>query len=312
MERPAESATEDLKQVGRGLCMGAADIVPGVSGGTVALILGIYERLVTAISRVDVTLIGHVRAGRIADAAQYIDLRFLVALAAGIGTGVIGLAGIMHHLLEHEMASTFGAFFGLILGSTLMVAGLIERWDPTTMFAAMAGAIFAYWLTGQVPVVAEPSALYIFFCGMIAICAMILPGISGSFILLILGMYFHVTGVLKGLASGDITGDGLMTLAAFAAGAAVGILSFSKLLRVLLEKAHALTMAVLCGFMFGSLRRIWPFKLEAVETIDKEFKEKVFFNVWPWETDGAVLLPLVLIVAGFALVRFLERFAATR
>ena len=312
MDRPADSVSEDLKQVGRGLCMGAADIVPGVSGGTVALILGIYQRLVTAISRVDVELIGHVRAGRLADAARHIDLRFLVALVVGIGIGVVGLAGLMHHLLEHEMASTFGAFFGLILGSTIVVAGLIEEWSPTTMVAALAGAIFAYWLTGQVPVVADPSAGYIFFCGMIAICAMILPGISGSFILLILGMYFHVTGVLKGLASGDVTGDGLVTLAAFGAGALVGILSFSKILRVLLDRAHSLTMAVLCGFMFGSLRRIWPFKIESVETIDREFKEKVFFNVWPWETDGAIVLPLVLLAAGFALVLALERFASRR
>jgi putative membrane protein len=298
-----------MKQVGRGLCMGAADIVPGVSGGTVALILGVYERLVTGISRVDMELISEVRAGRFASAGRHLDLRFLFALGLGIGVGVVGLAGPMHYLLEHEMATTFGAFFGLILASTLIVARLIQNWNPTTMFAAMAGAVFAYWLTGQVPVVADPSALYIFFCGMIAICAMILPGISGSFILLILGMYFHVTGVLKGFATGAVTVEGLMTVASFGAGAVIGLISFSKILRVLLERAQSLTMAVLCGFMFGSLRRIWPFKVEDTATLAKEFKEKVFFNVLPWETPDSVSVPVVLVAVGlgFVLVQILDR-----
>jgi putative membrane protein len=309
MDRPEDSVVEDMKQMGRGLCMGAADIVPGVSGGTVALILGIYERLVTAISRVDLELISEVRGGRFADAGRHLDIRFLLALGLGIGAGVVGLAGPMHYLLEHEMATTFGAFFGLILASTLIVARLIEDWKPMTILAAMAGAVFAYWLTGQVPVVAQPSALYIFFCGMVAICAMILPGISGSFILLIFGMYFHVTGVLKGFAHGEITAEGLMTVAAFGAGAVIGIISFSKILRVLLERAQSLTMAVLCGFMFGSLRRIWPFKVEDTATLAKEFKEKVFFNVWPWESGGPVLLPIVFLVLGFALVQLLDRFS---
>ena len=312
MEHAEDSLVEDAKQVVRGVCMGGADIVPGVSGGTVALILGIYERLVTAISHVDLTLLAAVRERRIADAARHIDLRFLIALIAGIGIGVLGLAGLMHHLLEHEMDSTFGAFFGLILASTLVVARMIENWNPTTVIAAIAGAIFAFWLTGQVPVVASPSVLYIFFSGMIAICAMILPGISGSFILLILGMYYHVTGVLKGIGTGDLTGEGITTLLAFGAGALVGILTFSKILKVLLEKAQSLTMAVLCGFMFGSLRKIWPFKVEDSATVMKEFKEKIFLNVAPWEAPGSVWFPILFAVLGFVLVMLLDRFAAGR
>jgi putative membrane protein len=167
-------------------------------------------------------------------------------------------------------------------------------------------------LTGQVPVVASPSVLYIFFSGMIAICAMILPGISGSFILLILGMYYHVTGVLKGLGGGELTGEGITTLLAFGAGALVGILAFSKVLKVLLEKAQSLTMAVLCGFMFGSLRKIWPFKVEDSVTVMKEFKEKIFFNVLPWEAAGPVWVPVLFAILGFALVMLLDRFAAGR
>ncbi|MFP6663180.1 MAG: DUF368 domain-containing protein [Deltaproteobacteria bacterium] len=312
MDRPEDSVVEDMKQVGRGLCMGAADIVPGVSGGTVALILGIYERLVTAISHVDLEFLGTLRAGRFADVGRHLDLRFLLTLGLGIGAGVVGLAGPMHYLLEHEMATTFGAFFGLILASTLIVARLVENRTPTVLLAAVGGAVFAYWLTGQVPVVAEPSALYIFFCGMIAICAMILPGISGSFILLILGMYFHVTGVLKGFATGDVTAEGLMTVAAFGAGAVIGIICFSKVLRVLLERAQSLTMAVLCGFMFGSLRRIWPFKVEDSATLAKEFKEKVFYNVVPWESPEStnVLVVLVAVVLGFVIVQLLDRVSA--
>ena len=287
--------------------MGAADIVPGVSGGTMALILGIYQRLISAISHVDLSLLGHVRERRWADAFAHADGRFLITLAAGIGTGVVSLASLMHHLLEHEMGLTFGAFFGLILASSWLVARMVGDWTPTCGAAAALGAIFAFWLTGLVPVVVTPSYGYIFFAGTIAICAMILPGISGAFVLLIFGVYYHVTGVLKALASGSISLDNLATLVVFGLGCVTGLLIFSRVLRFLLDRAHALTMAVLCGFMFGSLRKIWPFKVEIDASVDKDFKERIFENVWPWQSPDGFLLPFAMILVGAALVLVLDR-----
>ncbi|MDG2308703.1 MAG: DUF368 domain-containing protein [Candidatus Binatia bacterium] len=307
MERPADSPLNDAKNVGRGLLMGAADIVPGVSGGTMALILGIYERLIAAISHIDLTLLGLVKNRRWGDAMAHADLRFLVTLLAGIGAGVVSLASLMHYLLEHEMAATFGAFFGLILASSWLVAKLIEHWGPGEFASAALGAVFAFWLTGLVPVVAEPSYPYIFFSGSVAICAMILPGISGAFVLLILGMYYHVTGLLKGLASGGFTGDAIMTLVVFGAGCVTGILVFSRVLRFLLDRFHGVTMAVLCGFMFGSLRKIWPYKIEIDPDPAKKFKARVFENVLPWDAPDGMIIPVVMIVVGIAFVLVLER-----
>lgn len=308
MSEARDSLGNDAKNVGRGLLMGAADIVPGVSGGTMALILGIYERLITAISHVDLELANLARQGRIADAIEHADLRFLATLLAGIGLGVVSLASLMHYLLEHEMAATFGLFFGLILASSWLVAKLIEQWSPVEVAAALFGVGFAFWLTGLVPVVANPTYPYVFFAGSVAICAMILPGISGAFVLLILGMYYHVTGVLKGLASGAISGDAIATLVVFGTGCVTGILVFSRVLRFLLDRYHSVTMAVLCGFMFGSLRKIWPFKIEIDPDPAKDFKERIFGNVPPWDAPDGVLIPVVMIAVGIALVLVLERF----
>jgi len=307
MERPADSISNDARNVGRGLLMGAAYIVPGVSGGTMALILGIYERLIAAIAHIDLELLGRLREGRWADAVEHADLRFLTTLLAGIGLGIVSLASLMHHLLEHEMAATFGLFFGLILASSWHVGRLIERWTAVEIVAAALGGLFAFWLTGLVPVAIDPSYPYVFVSGMVAICAMILPGISGAFILLILGMYYHVTGLLKAIASGAVTGEALLTVAIFVAGCATGILGFSRVLRFLLDRFHSVTMAVLCGFMLGSLRKIYPFKVEIDFAVGKDFKERIFENVWPWQAPDGVVVPLLLMVVGIAVVVLLER-----
>ncbi len=181
----------DLIHVGEGFLMGGADIIPGVSGGTVALILGIYERLVGAISHVDLTFLGHLRRREWLAAARHIDLLFLVLLGSGIASGIVLLASLMHWLLENELQHTFAAFFGMILASSYIVFRMIDLrgvriWRIWR--AAIVGTMGAYWLVG-LPFLENPpiSPFYIFACGTIAICAMILPGISGSFILLLLG-----------------------------------------------------------------------------------------------------------------------------
>lgn len=304
--------TSDVANVGRGLLMGSADIVPGVSGGTVALILGIYERLVTALSRVDGTLLAHLRHGRWRAAAEHLDLRFLLTLGAGIVLGIVSLAGVMHHLLTHHPQPVWAAFFGLILASSLLVGRLVGRLHLRTAACGLAGAAFAYWLVGLVPMNAPDHLGYVFLSGTIAICAMILPGISGAFILVILGEYLVVTGALKSLVK--ISGGGLplrelAICTVFAAGCAVGLIAFSKVLKTLLSRWGEPTMAALCGFMLGSLRKIWPFKEDLTpEVTDLSLKQ--YRNTLP-DSLAEAALPLALLVGAAVLVLVLD-YAARR
>ena len=316
----------DVRHAACGLAMGAADIVPGVSGGTVALILGIYERLVQAISSVDVAFARDLLALRIADAARRIDLRFLVALFVGIGTGVVGLASLMNHLLTDASTrpATLAAFFGLILASSVLVARMArdERsGSPAPLLGAgVLGAVFAFWLTGlRASGGGDPTLPYVFMSGAIAICAMILPGISGAFLLVLLGMYVPVTGILKRLPSFDLSGNDLVMLVTFASGCAIGLLSFSRFLRWLLRHHGAITLAVLGGFMIGSLRKIWPFQRDVtLENLDRvglppaeiaelqahpesivtvEMKHRLFENTWPSGMGADTLIPVSVGIA---------------
>lgn len=251
----------DLVQIARGILMGGADVIPGVSGGTVALILGIYTRLVTAISRLDSHFLGHLTHGRWRAAWKYADLRWLCVLLTGIAIGVALLGSVMHHLLEEYRQFTLAAFFGLIAASSLLVGRMIHPFRVPSVALIAAGGAFAFWLV-QLPGLSQPpeGLPYVFLCGVISICAMILPGISGSFVLLILGKYQEVTGIIKDAVHLRAGLDDLVTAVVFAAGCLVGLLSFSRFLRWLLARHQAATMSVLCGFMIGSLVRIWPFQ----------------------------------------------------
>lgn len=254
------SLWQDGAMILRGMAMGAADVVPGVSGGTVALVVGIYLRLVTAISHFDLTLLNLVRQRQWKAAAQRIDLRFLFFLLLGVGTGILVFARLMKYLLEHHAEPTLAVFFGLIGISCVIVARMVRYWTLGAVILALASAIAAYIVTGLVPIEAEVTYPYLFICGMIAICAMILPGISGAFVLLILGMYPAVIGVVGEVARGRITVDNLIFMAVFGSGCVIGLIGFSKILKFLLARHESLTMAALCGFMVGSLRRVWPFQ----------------------------------------------------
>jgi putative membrane protein len=298
---------QDLLQIVRGFLMGGADAIPGVSGGTVALILGIYPRLVRAISRFDLTLLGFVKGGEIREAAVYVDLRFLAFLLVGFGGGIAGLMTTMHYLLEHELERTYAAFFGMIVASCLVVGRLVGGFDTRRILALLLGAVFAYWVVGLPFLENPPDSLpWLFFCGVVAICAMILPGISGAFILLILGAYYEVTGVVKALTQFQAGAEDIQILLTFAAGAGLGIVAFSKFLNVLLAKARGVTMAALAGFMFGSLRKIWPFKTDVTPT-EPEFKLKQFENHWPDLADGETWFTLLVLVGAGAFVLLLER-----
>ena len=300
----------DAANIARGLLMGGADIIPGVSGGTVALILGIYERLVTAISRFDIELLQHLKGRRWRDAAEHIDLRFLVTLAGGILTGVAALSKLIHHLLEHHHQHTLAAFFGLIVVSSLIVGRMVapkNTWQMT--FAIVLGAVaawFAFWMVGQ-PSMRHPPAGngYLFLCGMIAICAMILPGISGAFILILLGKYADVLAVVKDLVSLNFTVENITTLVVFASGCVVGLICFSKVLRWLLSHFHAATMAVLCGFMIGSLRKMWPFQTDLDPSLP--LKEKTYESYMPESLNADVIITIGIAITAMIALWLVDR-----
>jgi len=290
--------------------MGGADIIPGVSGGTVALVLGIYERLVSAISHVDAHLVSLIVRRQWRAAAEHFDFRFLATLGIGVLTGIACLAGLMHYLLLEQRMYTLAVFFGLILASSFIVMrlvrpqGTMQRVGCYTLTAV--AAIFAYWLVGLDQVGFQDHPAYYFFCGMVAICAMILPGISGSYILLLLGAYEVVTGMIKDVLKFQFTQDQLVCLLVFALGCAVGLIGFSKLLKWLLARVHMPIMAVLGGFMIGSLRLIWPFQ----EKLALVSKKQLYRPIMPESWSGDVTFCLALAAAAMLAVLMLERWGS--
>jgi putative membrane protein len=290
----------------RGFCMGAADIVPGVSGGTVALILGHYERLIAAIASLDVQFLRLVLSGKIAAAAKHCDLRFLIGLGLGIATGIIGLASLMHTLLVHHQAIIYSLFAGMILASSYLVAKRIQRWTPLRGLMAVLGALIAWQICVLNPMQGSLTPVTAVAAAAIAICAMILPGISGAFVLLLLGLYHPITELLRGLPRGEITGDGLVIIAAFLFGCLGGLLAFSRLLRWLLSQRHDETMAFLVGLMVGSLYKIWPFQQVTAETIGLPFKQQQFIHVMPSQSSASLWGVVGAVAVGIAGTMLLE------
>lgn len=240
-------------QAGRGFLMGAADIVPGVSGGTVALVLGIYHRLITNVRTGSMALGSLARADLRTAATRLRDVEwgFLVPLAAGIGTAILALSHTIEALLEEQPVRMAALFFGLVVGSVVVAAQLVRGWDgPRLAIAVASAAITATVLGLQQGPVADPPLWVYFACGAIAICAMILPGISGSFLLLMLGMYDNVLGA--------VTDRDVVALAVFSLGCVVGLASFSQVLHWGLVNHERTVLAALIGLMVGSLRVLWP------------------------------------------------------
>ncbi|WP_415753159.1 DUF368 domain-containing protein [Pseudomonas leptonychotis] len=289
----------------KGIAMGAADVVPGVSGGTVAFITGIYDELLRSISSVPVAL-GLLLRGRIVDAWKAANATFLLVLLLGIMTSVLSLARLITYLLAEQPIPVWSFFFGLIVVSTHLVVREIERWNWTRVVSLVLGAAFAYWITVASPLQLGHDPLSLFFAGAIAICAMILPGISGSFILLLLGLYSFVLTAVKGL---DIS-----VLLIFASGCLIGIVSFAGFLRWLLARWRDLTLAFLTGLMVGSLNKVWPWKETLTWRTDSHGEQVPLLqaNLWPAqfaETSGQdpqLLLAVALAMAGIALVLGLE------
>lgn len=304
-----DSLGGDIVNLIRGFCMGAADTVPGVSGGTVALVLGHYQRLLVAISQFDGAALRMLRARRWAELWRHCDLRFLIALGVGLVVGAGSLAATMHWLLENRMPQTFAVFFGLVLASGWIVAKSIRRWSAVVFVAMALAALFAFWVAGLTAAESRAQGLYLFLSASIAICAMILPGISGAFVLLLLGMYHPVITMVRQFVHGDISLVLIGNLSLFAGGCLVGLAAFSRLLRWLLRVHTDLTMAVLVGLMLGSLRRIWPLQRVTQETADLPFKEQQFVMISPGQWDGGLLSLIMLTVAAAVAVWVIARVA---
>ena len=289
----------------KGIAMGSADVVPGVSGGTIAFITGVYTELLDSIKAVNLqALIILFKQGPKA-AWKAINGTFLVTLLAGILTAILTLAKVIHYLLDQHAVLLWSFFFGLILASSLHMAKQIKHWQPTTFMALFVGALIAAIISIASPTSIEASYLNIFIAGSIAICAMILPGISGSFILLLMGLYAPVLAAVKGFQ--------LDIMLIFALGAVLGLMLFSRLLSWLLHHYQDLMFSLLTGFMLGALLKVWPWKETISYRLNSKGVEVPFeqLNRLPdWLNSDQIMPALVLAFIGFACVILLEKFSS--
>lgn len=289
----------------KGIAMGAADVVPGVSGGTIAFISGIYEELLSSISAINFATLKLLKKEGIKAAWKAINGNFLLALLSGIFISIISLAKLISWLLENKPIMVWSFFFGLVLASILYVGKQIEKWNAVTIILLIIGAFTAYFITTLQPTIESSSLLFYFIAGALAICAMILPGISGSFILVLLGAYKPV---LDAIHSRNIKLIGIVAI-----GAVVGLLSFSKLLRWLFDHHKNYTLAVLTGFILGSLNKIWPWK-ETLTWRVNSHGIKIPFNEqsispFSFEGDSQFMMAIILSIIGFAVIILLEKLA---
>ncbi|HKI88191.1 MAG TPA: DUF368 domain-containing protein [Draconibacterium sp.] len=290
----------------KGMAMGAADVIPGVSGGTIAFITGIYEELINSIKSINLKALKLLLSGKITDFWKAINGTFLVSVLLGIGISVFSLAKGLKYLLDHYPILVWAFFFGLIVASAVYVARTIKTWNLGTVTAGIAGIIIAFLITIITPAEANTTYWFIFLSGAIAICAMILPGISGSFILVLLGMYKFILDAVGNLQ--------IAVILTFLVGAAIGIVAFSNVLSWLLKKYHHQTIAVLAGFMVGSLNKVWPWKEVTKTFIDRhgEIKPLVEKNILPGNyeqitgSNALLLWAVLLAIAGFAIIFIIE------
>ncbi len=303
----------------KGMMMGAADVVPGVSGGTIAFITGIYEELIKTIDELSLTIISDFKKiGWRSTIIKY-NLLFLITLFLGIATSVLTLAKVITHLLESYTVLVWAFFFGLVLASILYIGKQITRWNVAAVVMILLGSVGSYYITIAEPLGAPDSWWYLIFSGFIAIIAMILPGISGAFLLLLLGSYQTVLNSITGLVESVVQGEWSATvtytsnLASLAIGAIIGIKLFSKALTWLFENKKNLTLAILTGFMIGSLNKLWPWKQVLTTRINSKGLEVPFLekSILPtnYNGDPQLLWVLVLVLAGFFLILMMEQWA---
>jgi len=306
----------------KGMAMGAADVVPGVSGGTIAFISGIYEELIETIHGLNWGFFKVLRKDGVLEAWRSYNLGFLTSLFLGVVISLLSLAKLVTWLLETHPVLVWSFFFGLVLASIFYVGKQIVRWKASVILVLVLGAIFAYYITLARPIGSPENNWFLFLAGFIAIIAMILPGISGAFILLLLGAYSGVIGTLSGLSDGvatanwDLAGDSLLKLGIFATGAILGLKLFSRVLNWMFSHYKDLTLALLTGFMIGALNKIWPWKEVLSYRINHKGLKVPFIekSIFPgqYEGDPQLTWALLLLTFGFLLIFGLERIAKTR
>ncbi len=287
----------------KGMAMGAADVVPGVSGGTIAFISGIYEELITSINNINFSLIKIFWKEGFLVGWKKLNGGFLLALVIGIAISVLSLVKSIKWLLEHKPILLWSFFFGLVVASIFFVAKQITKWTLATILGFVIGALVAYFITTLPPLDTNSSNWFLFISGSLAICAMILPGISGAFILVLLGAYKPV---LEAIDNRDFK-----TIIILAMGAIVGLLSFSKLLKWLFKNYHNITLAVLTGFIFGSLNKIWPWKKVLSWRLNSHNEEvpllEKSISPFSFEGDNQLTFAIFLMIIGFLTIFILEK-----
>lgn len=316
-----KNARNRLSLVLKGMAMGVAEVIPGVSGGTIAFITGIYEELIDTIKSLDFRLFGLLGRLKLREAFFHVNGKFVLFLVAGMLVGlVLGLFGVTH-LLENYPEELWGFFFGLILASAWYVGKDVRKWDFQTVAILVMGAIGAYFVTKLSPAEGSENLGYVFLCGVIAISALILPGISGSFMLLLLGMYTVIIPTLRNLLSG-FTWPALILIAVFGAGCLTGLITTARVLSWFFHNKRDATLAFLTGVMLGSLNKIWPWRnpvrwlddagnVTTVGPLVPDAKVLVERNVWPhmYSVDEPNTLVVILCVAaGITIVLLLDRF----
>ncbi len=294
----------------KGIAMGAADIVPGVSGGSIALIAGIYQELLNSINSFSVDNLKLLTRFEFTKFFKAVNGKFLLSLLLGILTSVFALSSVITYLMANHPIPLWSFFSGLILVSAFLILKDIRRWHLGIVLAVLVGALIAWWVTNLPPTTTPDAMWFTFLSGSIAICAMILPGISGSFILLILGQYESILQAVKD--------RNVLKLAVFAAGCAVGILTFSRVVSWLLKKYHSVTIGLLSGFMLGSVNELWPWKLVTAWRTSSSGEQKPFLdeNVLPGNymelvgQEPQVLAAITAFAFGIILVLLIEWLAA--
>lgn len=300
--------------------MGAADVVPGVSGGTIAFISGIYEELIETIHKLDLGFLKMLKKQGFKVAWNQYNLSFLMALFLGVIISILSLAKIITYLLDTYPLLVWGFFFGLVIASILFVGKQVSKWEVVSILSLILAAGISYYITIAEPIGSPEHIWFLFFAGCIAIIAMILPGISGAFILLLLGAYTGVMAIINNFREGikqfnwELFSDALIKIIVFGLGAIVGLKLFSNALNWLFKHKKNTTLAVLTGFMVGALNKIWPWKEVVSYRTNSHGKQVPFLeeSILPttFEGDPKIVITLIFVVLGFLTIYLLERFAS--
>ncbi|WP_124980582.1 DUF368 domain-containing protein [Nonlabens xiamenensis] len=306
----------------KGILMGAADVVPGVSGGTIAFITGIYEELIKAIDGLGPEVLRDFFKLGVKNTFVKYNLSFLLSLASGILISILSLSKLITYLLQTAPVLLWAFFFGLVLASVWYIGKQITRWNYLVIIAILIGSIASYYITIAEPLGSPDSWWYIIFSGFIAIIAMILPGVSGAFLLLLLGSYESVLGAVSGLVEAVAAGDwnkaweSLGTILLFAVGCVVGLKVFSRILTWLFEHYKNVTLGLLTGFMIGSLNKLWPWKEVLVYRTNSHGEEIPFLErsilASDFDGDPQILWVVLLSISGFLLILMLEKWASKK